>query len=341
MRRPLAVPLPKGVYRVRNATGREYWYFQAKRGTKEAGERVKLPEYGTPEFWREIAALAGDPISLEGKISSLIGEYQASPRWTALRPNSRRTYRFALDAIKASWGHLHASQVTPRGAAALIDSISDKPPFANLTLAVVRLLMKEAIRKGYRDDNPAREIERVDVSPDEAKPLTIEAWAALMQAPDDIRRYAVLGRATGQRISDVLRISPKNRDQNGLAITITKLKDKAHWCPLNAAQIAEIDGWKQFPGAPYIMRPDGKRHTAQSFRDAWNAWIATDPGASCRGFTSHDLRATKVCDERISGKSHQQIAAIVGMSIGMVAKYSRHIDQRLAATGHGTRTEQD
>lgn len=62
-------------------------------------------------------------------------------------------------------------------------------------------------------------------------------------------------------------------------------------------------------------------------------YFKASAGKALRGFTPHDLRATKVCDERIRGKHHGQIAAMVGMSIEMVTKYSRHIDQRLAAGG--------
>jgi hypothetical protein len=65
----------------------------------------------------------------------------------------------------------------------------------------------------------------------------------------------------------------------------------------------------------------------------------TDAGAALSGYTAHDLRATKVCDEQIRGRNHQQVAAIVGMSIAIVMKYGRHIDQCLAA--RGTQAEQE
>lgn len=334
------MPLPKGVFRIRKPSGLEYWYHQSNRGKPEAGPITRLPDYGRPEFWRAIAGLTEQEVSI-GSMREVVDAYRLGPRFTGLAPNSRRTYEFALSEILAAWGKLHSGDITPAGVAALIDALSDRPGIANLTLSVVRVLMKESIRKGYRTDNPAREIEGISADVDGAKPLTAEAWQSLMQAPEDVKRLAILGRATGQRISDLVSMSPRMRDQDGITTGIKKIKESSHWCPLTRDQIATMDGWNVFKNAAYAMRTDGKRHTTNSARIAWNDWLSTDDGEPCRGFTPHDLRATKVCDERIAGKSHQQISAMIGMSMGMVMRYSKHIDKRLVARGSGTRTEQD
>jgi integrase len=126
---------------------------------------------------------------------------------------------------------------------------------------------------------------------------------------------AVLGRATGQRISDLIGFRPCDRDQDGIALTITKLKGKAHWCPLSSDEIATIDGWGQTGDAPYVRRPNGKAYTEDALPVAGNAFMATETGKALETFTPHDLRATKVCDERIDGRTHQQKAAMVGMSM--------------------------
>lgn len=341
-RRAVVVPLPKGVTRVTNKrTKKEYWYHQDRRGKPDAGPRTTLPEYGTPEFWAAIAKLTGEVKPSGETIRTLVSSYKQQPEWTKRRPNTQATYQAALNHILAAWGDLHPSAISVAGIMALRKSFTDRPAVGNLVLVLVRLLMKFAVQSGLRGDNPAREIDALEVDPDEAKPFTSAAWKAITcdEAPEALRRYAVLARATGQRISDVLRMRPADRDQEGLSLTITKLRDKAHWCPLTQSEIETIDGWKQFPNSTYVTRPNGRRHLDGSFRREWNAFVATEAGAALKGFTPHDLRATKVCDERIRGKSHQQIAAIVGMSLPMVMKYSRHIDQRLAA--RGTQTERE
>lgn len=336
-RRAVVVSLPKGVTRVISKTGTVYWYHQDRRGRPDAGPRTKLPEYGTREFWEAIAKLTGEARPTGDTMRTLIDTYKSQPEWLKHRPRTIETYEAALNHVINAWGDLHPAAITVAGVLALRAEFASRPSMGNLVLVQVRALMKLAVQTGLRSDNPAREIDAMDEEPDEAKPLSQAAWDAITSdaAPIALRRYAVLGRATGQRISDVVRLRPADRDQDGLQHTITKLGDKPHWSPLRVEEAALIDSWKQFPASTYVTTTQGRRYTDSAFRKTWNAFAATEEGAALRGFTPHDLRATKVCDERIRGKNHQQIAAMVGMSIQMVMKYSRHIDQRLAARGTG------
>ena len=335
-RRAVVMPLPKGITRVVNKrTKKEYWYHQERRGKPDAGQRTALPEFGTPEFYREVARLTGQPQAPQNTIAKLIEDFKAQPEWTKRRPNTIATYETALGHIGDAWGKQDPAGLTPAHVLALRAVFGDRPSMGNMVLVMVRALMKLAVQTGLRNDNPAREINGLEETPDTAKPLTPEAWAAITSkdAPVALQRFAILGRATGQRISDLVAMRPADRDADGIVCTITKLHDKPHWCPLRPEEISIIDGWKQFKAATYVTRENGRRHSDDTLRFAWNAFAATEAGAALRGFTPHDLRATKVCDERIRGKPHQQIGAMVGMSNEMVARYSRKIDQRLAARG--------
>lgn len=335
-RRAVVMPLPKGVTRVIGRNGVVYWYHQDRRGKENAGPRTRLPEFGTPDFWAAIAKITGESKQPSGDtIKALIDDYKLQPEWQKHRPNTVSAYERALAVIDAAWGPHDPAALTVAHIIAMRTQFSDRPAMGNLVLSQIRALMKLAVQTGKRKDNPAREVDGFEEEPDEAKPLTVEAWQALTSddAPEFLRRYAVLARTIGQRISDVLPLRPANRDEDGIMLTITKLRDKPHWCPLRPEEAATIDGWPVFKAALYVARKNGRAFSPHSFRDEWNAYAATEAGSALRGFTPHDLRATKVCDERIRGRTHQQIAAIVGMSVEMVMKYSRHIDQRLAARG--------
>lgn len=339
-RRVVAVTLPNGVFRTVKPN-KTYWYFQRRRGKPDAGPITKLPEFGTPEFWAKIAELTGEQPEPSNTFADLIKDYRDRLEKKGLSAGTLKTYDSALNPIRDRWGDLDPAAMTVAGIMEMQDSFSDRPSMGNMVLIQLRALMKLAVQKGWRHDNPAREIDKFEEDPDGAQPLSADAWQALMSdaAPDDLRRFAVLGRATGQRISDLIRMTPAGREQEGLNCRIKKLGDKQHWCILNPAELTTIDGWKQFKGAAYVMQANARRHNTNSMRDVWNEFAATEAGAALRGFTPHDLRATKVCDERVTGKSHQRIAAIVGMSVEMVMKYSRHIDQKAAARGTGTEPE--
>lgn len=334
-RRAVVVPLPKGVTRVIGRNGDVYWYHQERRGKPDAGPRTRLPEFGTAEFWAAIAKLTGEAKPSGNTVGTLIDSYKQQPEWAKHRPNTVQVYDTALGHIRTAWGDLDPASITVAGVLALRARFADRPSMGNMVLVQIRQLMKLAVQSGLRNDNPAREVDGLEEDPDEAKPLTPEAWAALIadETPPPLKRLAVLGRATGQRVSDLIRMRPADRDQDGILLTITKLRDREHWCPLRPEDVETIDGWKQFRTATYIVDDNGRRFNDDRLRRHWNSYIATDAGKALAGFTPHDLRATKVCDERIRGRSHQQIAAMVGMSAGMVMKYSRHIDQRLAARG--------
>jgi integrase len=328
------MPLPDGVFRIVKPSGKVYLYHQKDRGKATRGPLTRLPEPGTPEWYQAIAELTGQSRFKAGTVSSVIDAIKASARWKALKPNTVALYSSAISAIEAAWGNLPAAGIRANHVATLLDRYADRPAMGNQILVQVKEVLKIAVQQGLRTDNPAREIDALNEQTDGAKPLTAAAWAALQssEAPEALRRFGVLGRATGQRIGDVLAMRPMDRDGTGIACTITKLGGKPHWCVLTSAEAKTIDGWKQFPASAFVTRPDGRRFDPASFRHVWRDYLNTPAGEALKGFTPHDLRATKVCDERMAGYTHQEISARVGMSVGMVMRYSQHIDQRLIAS---------
>lgn len=328
--------LPKGVFAVRKPR-KTYWYYTPNRGKQNEGRRRRLSDYGSPEWQEEIEGIRREQQGVPAlyDVRSLVRDYRLTAAWQQLEPNSRATYEAAIKPILADWRFKRPSEVTVTDVTALVERLSARPASANMTLIVARKLMRYAIQKGLRPDNPARDVDSLDEESDGAKPLTLDAWAALMreECPQALHRLAVLGRFTGQRISDLITMRPRDRDEDGISHKIKKLRSKPHWSLLTFEQSREVDSWNAAADCPYAGKPDGRAYTTDGLRAVWNVYAQTEAGKPLGGFTPHDLRATKVCDERIAGKTHQQIAAMVGMSIQMVMNYSRHIDQRLVARG--------
>jgi hypothetical protein len=106
-RRSAAVSLPRGVHAVK-ARGRQYFYFQAGRGTLNVGGRIKLPnDPQSPEFWQTIRQAQGLPRTTStDTISGLIAAYLESPRFREFAPGSQSQYRSCLDIARSAWGSL-------------------------------------------------------------------------------------------------------------------------------------------------------------------------------------------------------------------------------------------
>ena len=51
-------------------------------------------------------------------------------------------------------------------------------------------------------------------------------------APAHLRRMAFLGRVTGQRVSDLVKMRPADLAHDGIKVRIGKLRDKPNFVPL-------------------------------------------------------------------------------------------------------------
>lgn len=110
------------------------------------------------------------------------------------------------------------------------------------------------------------------------------------------------------------------------------------------------------PGEHYVVSPRGQAYTTTALRARWTRWLEnTDEGKAFikrwevweRAIrerdgefvppdallkpTLHGLRSTAVVLRRLAGYSIEQISNDIGMSMPMVRRYSRFMDQRAAA----------
>lgn len=334
-RRSAAVPLPKNAFRVSRGNGRFQYYWQERRGRPDHGPLHRLPDDARdPKFWEAAARLnAGMPADATPapeSVSGLIETYKGTARYKKLSDGSVETYAVAIDKIESAWGKLPAADLLPRHIYALMDDYSERPAMGNLIVRVLRNILKEGIRRGYMQTNAAREIDAMEEASVGAEPWPESAFAyVLANAPPILMRAAVLGRATGQRAVDMVKMRPRDRKDGGINVTIQKLGNVRHWLPLQSQAIAVIDRWRCEDMVQYLSI-DRKPIGPDPLRAMWKAW-KTDHPAVPADATLHDLRAMAVCDRRLAGVVHQQIADQLCMSLPMVVRYSKHIDKEANA----------
>ena len=190
-----------------------------------------------------------------------------------MRPESKRVYAHFFDRLEASGGDRPVAAMTRRDIYALLDQMSATPVAANLMLTVLRTLLEFGVPRGYRDDNPAIGVKKLRIEDRGHSPWPERGYAYVMQhAPAHLRRLAFLGRATGQRISDLIKMRPADLVDDGINVRIGKLRDKPHFVPLTAAQMTEIRSWGVRDLEFFISYRSGKRYTTNAINKSWNKW---------------------------------------------------------------------
>lgn len=344
-RRAANVSLPDGVQKVVKPSGRTYYYFAPGRGTKRAGKRVPLGrDAQDPEFWRLWRdAKVGAGQVREGTFSVLIADFRASHEWARLRKASRETYDYCLNRLEAEAGDRLVRAMTRKDVYLLRDGMTGTPVAANLMLSVLRVIVEWGIPRGYRDDNPTTGMRRLVIEESGAQPWSEEAYRFVLdKAPENLRRMAFLGRATGQRASDLVRMRPADLVEDGINIRIGKRRDKPHFVPLTRAQMKEIRSWGVRDLDFFLTSTLGKRCSAGYLNSLWNAWRRSEEAEPIKALklTIHGLRATAVADRRRAGTEDGAIADEIGMSVRMVTRYVRFADKAASARASRDRREQ-
>lgn len=348
--RKAGASLPPGVHCVR-AGSKRYYYWQPGRSGKNAGKRVALGQNSTsPEFWAKLARLMGQSEREErtDTFDALINAYCQSPEWTKnIRPDTRKNYNTYLTIFRRVFGNQIVGNMMRRDILKLRDEMQDTPSAANAMLKVLRTLLQWAVDHEYCEHNPATLVKFLKISQDAGhRPWPDEVYAYVMaNAPEVIKRMAYLGRATGQREADLIRMCPGQFSAkkiaaddgtvsivDGLHIKISKLRDKAHFVALMAHQVDEIRSWieaGQPPERPFLLNSLGKKLTTRCLRRIWAKW-RDSTWLKDTGVTIHGLKVTAVCDWR--GKvTDGSIAKAIDMSPEMIKHYSRFMDAEQAS----------
>lgn len=267
-----------------------------------------------------------------GTLAAVIAEYKKSPEWTGLAESTQRQFLYAFDHLKPG-AHKPLATLKPRNVLQIRDQFAGRPGTAHAVLAALSRVLSFAVARNYIDHNPARDIPRPKLGqwgrwPDDA----IDQLLAV--APERIRRAVVLALASGQRESDLLRMTWNAYDGEGLRLTQQKTKEPLY-VPLQQHILDELDRWKAEKASLHILHPmhkTGVRWQPFTFRHAFRKAMA-GAGLDGQGLVFHGLRATAAAHLAEAGCSTHEIAAITGhRTLAMVQKYSQGAEQKRRAT---------
>ncbi|KQS85264.1 hypothetical protein ASG32_18605 [Methylobacterium sp. Leaf361] len=327
-RRRAVVTLPKGVHKI-ISRGREYYYFQAGRGTERAGSRIRLPnDPQTPEFWIAVRQAQGmDAATGTGTVNALIDAYETSPAFLdpeILSDGTRALYRRMLRIARTAWGELPAAKLRPVHVQAVMDGFAKSKGKANTFLGTMRALSGWARARGQLDDSLTEGVKPYPVTGGHKPWTTAQIASALDELSGTIRRGVFLYLYTGQRGSDVVRLGWTDVDEGGFTIRQRKTGREV-WCPIVPELAAEMADWERRPG-PFLLQPNGRPYSRKRFSIHFAEARENIPALA--GVTLHGLRCTAVVRLRRLGLSVGQIGDISGMSLAMIERYCRFADKK-------------
>jgi integrase len=313
--------------------GRLYHYF------RRGGVNLRLPgEPGSRGFMAAYQAAlerrpppVGAGRAAAGSMEALAASWCASHGFSRLTPASRRTYRRLLDGFLAEHGDKPVAQLEPRHVLQILEARSSTPAQANALRNVLRLLLQHGFERGWRRDNPARDVRRLRYAKRPHPAWTEEDIAAFeARWPRGTRARLALALLlyTGQRRGDVIRMGPQH--VRGGAVVVRQQKTGTELeLPMHPELRAELAG---APGGhlAFLVTEQGRPFASGT---AFYNWFKDCVGrAGIGGLSPHGLRKATARRLAEAGCTPHEIAAVTGhRSLQEVERYTRGADQRRLA----------
>jgi integrase len=209
--------LPPHVERNR-VKSKNYYYFRIGKG-----DRIRLPDYGSPDFSQAYAAaFAGETKptvkrDAAGTFGALIASYLHSSAFVSLRETSKTGYMRRLERIRQDHGQRTVAGLTrERIICGILEPYAGSPGAALDTLKKLRILIRHAIDRGQLAHDPSIGIKR-------PRTKEIRAWTDAEMAAFE-RRWPI---GTKQRIAYELMLNVGTARVDVYKITWAQLDGEA------------------------------------------------------------------------------------------------------------------
>lgn len=232
--------------------------------------------------------------------------------------NTQAAQNKQLDRLTKAFGHLQPAKIRPKHIAQYHDAVGETAPYqANRELALITHVLKYAVRWGYIDDNPAREIQR---HPEHARTryITDEEFMLVRdQAPTWVQILMDLAYVTGQRRIDLLSLKRGHLNDQGIAITQSKtgkrliIEWSADLRSIISRAIAELPG-EGIQSVYIICDSRGQRRRDAAFTTAWTRLMdkCIEAGIIADKFQYRDIRGKAGSDSDGKQLGHKSTATL-------------------------------
>jgi integrase len=292
------------------------WRFR-KVGYRESQTRAV---FGSPDWWAWYsAALQGERLAhsvgaertKSGSFAALIVAYYGASEFKTLAISTRATYRGILERFRAQYGELPVAGLEGKHVRALLDARAERPAAANNLLRMLKMLMRFAIERGWRKDDPTYAVRKVRGRTDGFHTWSeeeIHAFEAKHALGTRARLALALLLYTAQRRSDVVTMGRQH--VRGGAIHVRQQKTNSRLAiPVHSELQRALDA-SPADNMTFLVAKGGKPFSPAGFTN-WFRDCVKEAGLpdNC---SPHGLR--KAASRRLAeaGCSPHQIMAVTG-----------------------------
>lgn len=279
--------------------------------------------------------MTNDPGGLR-KFAGLVETFISSPEFERLAENSKqlwgRELREAGDLD--SLGIYSLKEMRPSLVQKYLDGLAGRPGKQFAALTAIKALDRWAIRRDFLTRQITFGVKTERPEGGHVPWTDAQVSTAERVCRKDLARAITLGACTGQRISDLVRMSwndiEKYKGHEG--INLTQLKTgRQIWIPVNEKLCAALDSWGRKDVGPILLRDGKPWQSQQHLTDLWSYEKRVNDGLREHrnlGLVMHGLRGYRCVTLSRQGLTDHQIGDLVGMSVGMVSRYTRLSNQR-------------
>lgn len=333
---------PKWVQSFNDRHGRARFYLR-----RPGFRRVPLPGLPwSPEFMAAYSnALNEGPQKLligagrtkPGTVNALVVALYSSTEFQGWSPETQRTRRNILERFRIEHGDKTIANLQPRHVADMVAAKAGTPAAARNFKKTLAALMKFAVTRGIRNDNPVAGVSAPRIRGDGFVTWS-EEHIRLFEAHHPIGTRARLAFGlllySAQRRGDVIRMG-RQHIRNGLLAVRQNKTGTVLQIPVHPALQAIIDA-DQGDHLTFLVTTFGRPFTSAGFGNLFRTWC--NEAGLPRQLSAHGLRKAACRRLAEAGCSANQIMSISGhRSLSEAEKYVRAADQvRLAQSAMAT-----
>lgn len=248
-------------------------------------------------------------------LGELIEVYLGSPRFSGLRPTTRRTRTNEINELRATLGELRLSLLTPAFVAGHRDEMrrgTRGPATVNRHLAALSAVLSVGVERGWLQTNPVRATKRCKEPRVRVRFLSDAQFERLISAcqPFQKQRLEALVKvalSSGLRRSELLSLRWNEVDLERGTFYLPETKAGRERVAFVSGE--GLEALRQFPrdSSPWVFGPGPAE--PQFPRDAWEA---ARKKADLGDFHFHDLRHTAATWVAMIGATGPELATFLG-----------------------------